>query len=366
MCRKFAVMRKAFEKYLLASTSTNNCHFNRIVHCFTMPSKRPSKDYIIQSRELLQQSFPHVSQQAIEFVFNDRSNLKFTDAYHQLKVLSADPAGKLEGAPDVQIHRRYPRRKKQLNTTNGDLCAEIDLIPELNQKLEPEIIELLGSSDDDDEEEGADPPMTHQLGEIVDLLNSDDDDVDDKSDLVECKVCYADVEPSEMYSCEVGEEHAVCKTCITRFVSEQLHGKDSLKFPCIGDAECDLEYQLALLDKALPDDLSKRVNERVFHEIAQAEGIWTCPGGCGHTGFVDGEFPWINCPGCSKSYCTSCNGIFHDGKTCDEVRIEKERLRDPRQKAYEAMSQACKRYCPHCKQEVRSRCLQLLSIKIHI
>ena len=137
-------------------------------------------------------------------------------------------------------------------------------------------------------------------------------------------------------------------------MSEQLHGKDSLEFRCIGSPDCQCEYSLALLDKALPDELSRQMNERTFHEIAQFPGMWKCPGGCGHTGFVDSELPSIYCPNCSKPYCTNCNDLFHDGKTCEEVQMEKVRMKDPKQKAHEAMSQACKRHCPHCNLEVRS------------
>ena len=323
-----------------------------------MPPKRATKAYLRQSRELLQNSFPCISDSAIEFVFNRRSNLNFTDAYHQLTAIATDLEGVLEGAPSIQVRRRHPRRKKPLDITDIDLCTEIELIPELNKKPALEVIEIADDSGGIDEEEGTDPPRAPEPHEIIYLLDSsDDEDEEDRSDLVECKVCYAEEESSEMHNCGFGEEHAVCKTCIGRFVSEQLYGKDSLKFSCIGDADCDHEYPLALLDKALPDDLKRQVNDRIYHEIAQAEGMWTCPGGCGHTGFVDGSFPWIHCPNCNKQYCTGCNNLFHHGKTCEEVRLEKERLKDPRQKAHEAMSQACKRHCPHCNQQVRSRCL---------
>ena len=148
---------------------------------------------------------------------------------------------------------------KRLDITDADLCAEIELIPELNQKPAPEIIEVPERSDN--EIEGADPPLTCKLNEIGELLGGGEEEQYSESNLIKCKVCYAEEEVSEMYNCELWKDHAVCKTCIGRFVSEQLHGKDSLSFRCIGDADCDCEYPLALLDEALSDDLKRQVTE---------------------------------------------------------------------------------------------------------
>ena len=80
----------------------------------------------------------------------------------------------------------------------------------------------------------------------------------------------------------------------------------------------------------------------------------TCPN-CAYIGFIEGNFPWIECPDCSiesgAKYCTKCNEIYHKNQTCQEVRNEKQRLKDPKHQAHEAMSKACKRFCPHCNQE---------------
>ena len=77
--------------------------------------------------------------------------------------------------------------------------------------------------------------------------------------------------------------------------------------------------------------------------------IRTCPS-CAYLGFFDGMLPtWINCPQCNKKHCTGCNEIYHQNQTCEQYRQEKERRKDPKHLAHEAMSQACKRSCPHCK-----------------
>ena len=77
----------------------------------------------------------------------------------------------------------------------------------------------------------------------------------------------------------------------------------------------------------------------------------TCPK-CAYIGFTGGgKYPWIKCPDCEVNYCTSCDEVFHGNKTCDEARRERELLKNPHHRAHEAMSQACKRRCPHCNQE---------------
>ena len=80
----------------------------------------------------------------------------------------------------------------------------------------------------------------------------------------------------------------------------------------------------------------------------------TCPQ-CAYIGFIEGNYPWIECPECivenKVKYCTQCNEIYHPKQTCEEAKIEQQRLKDPKHRAEEAMSQATKRYCPHCNLE---------------
>ena len=76
----------------------------------------------------------------------------------------------------------------------------------------------------------------------------------------------------------------------------------------------------------------------------------TCPE-CAYIGFIDQQYPWIKCSSCKKKYCTSCDKLYHKKKTCEEARKEAALQKDPKHRAHEAMSQACKRFCPHCSLE---------------
>lgn len=298
-----------------------------------------NKTYLIESREFLKHSFPRISCDTINFVFR-RNDFSFTEAFNRLTFIAAQygTVGNNFTLPEdpsirVFIKRERTQNNKQPRIKNADLINEVDLIPELNQKRRA--------------------PPRNEPKEIIELLDSDTEDEEEKKeDMIECKVCYEEFDAREMNSCGEDNEHLVCKDCIRRHVSEQLDGNGSLKFKCIGDVGCDCEYPLAKLEAVLPDDLNRRINEKTFFDIAQIEGMWQCPGGCGFVGFVDQDFPWIGCTTCNKQYCTKCNDRFHVGKTCDEVRMEKARLKDPKHRAHEAMSRACKRFCPHCNQDV--------------
>lgn len=314
-----------------------------------MAEQQRRKAYILQSRDFLKNTFVDVSDGVIEHIFNKRSNLNFTDAYHYLAAINSDPGHILEDAPNLRVLRRHPRRKVELSTDNDDLIDEISLIPELIQKPASRPNEVIEISDSEEEEEENRKPAASSFN----VIDSHTEIDVEKDDSVECNVCYADYEACEVYHCGFGEEHAVCKTCIGRFVSEQLHGNGSCRFKCIGDVDCESEYPLCLLEKVLPEDLNRQVTERAFHDIAQIDGMWQCPKGCGYVGFIEQQLPWVECPNCNKQYCTSCNEPMHHNRKCEELRLEKERLKDPKHKAHEAMSRACKRFCPHCQQEVR-------------
>jgi hypothetical protein len=302
-----------------------------------------SESYLRQSRELLKNSFPLISCNAIYFVFDSASNFNFSEAYRRLSTIQSEQSHTIENAPNIRVYLKHPRRKLKdsFNVTNANLLGEIDSIPELNEKQAapcPKKIDKISTA-------------SHPRG-VIEILDSDDEVEEEEENRVECRVCYADYDATEMHDCEADVGHFVCKLCITRHTSEQLHGKNNLEFKCIGDADCSNHYQLSFLAKILPEDLNRQVNERVFADFNELDGMWTCPAGCGYMGFSDAEYPCIECPTCAKQYCTSCNEEVHIGKTCDDVRMEIQRLKDPKQRAQEAMREACKRCCPHCNLEV--------------
>ncbi|KAL7541911.1 hypothetical protein ACHAXR_012249 [Thalassiosira sp. AJA248-18] len=296
-----------------------------------------NKQYAYQARLTLQNSFQRISCAAIDAIIRS-SDFKFTDAFNSLTnvmskhgTIDGDGAGHFDGFPQsIKIFIKQKRPEKTFQLTNPRLLDEIADIPELNTK---------------------------QNNRFVDEKVAEEkvDDAKDPELELECLCCYADYLLSEMMECSAGSGHFVCKTCINHFVSEQLDGNDSVTFKCIADAECVHKYPNETLDQdgVLSPRLKDRMNDRVFREMVKEAGLgneWTCPK-CAYIGFVDQAYPWINCPECNCNYCTSCNDVVHDNKTCEDARKEKVLLKDSKHQTHEAMSQACKRFCPHCNQE---------------
>jgi hypothetical protein len=256
---------------------------------------RPTKAYLDQSRGLLKNSFSQISVKAIEFIFNRRANLNFTEAHRLLTLIQADPHNILEDAPpNLQVLLKRPRQELQITITDALFLAEIELIPELNRKAPPEPREIIEISDSEEEEElklDAKPPARQphenieladtstEVREVIEFSDSEEEEEQDakpparkphENIELECKVCYGDYEASEMYHCERGRDHSVCKICLERFVSEQVHGNGILKFKCIGDVDCKCEYSPVLLETVLPEDLKRTITQRefmIFHRL---------------------------------------------------------------------------------------------------
>ena len=204
-----------------------------------------NQTYRRESRDLLKKSFPLISCNAINFIFDSKAKFNFSDAFRRLSFIQIHPDAIIEDEPDIRVFIEQPRRmaKQEFRVTDADLLVEIDSIPELNQKAS----------------------VNHPI-EIIDLTNDDDSEDEEKEARFECNVCYSDYAKSEIEDCEADEGHSVCKHCICRFVSEQLHGNGSLKFKCIGDVNCNREYLPALLEKVLPEDLNR--------QVILDDGIW--------------------------------------------------------------------------------------------
>jgi len=94
----------------------------------------------------------------------------------------------------------------------------------------------------------------------------------DESKIEVCLCCYGDYQQSNLKECATGSGHFVCDSCISMTLTNQI-GAGRFTVKCIGDADCKQEYSLALLDKVLTPELSKLLNDNVFHEMVKDEGI---------------------------------------------------------------------------------------------
>eukprot|EP00804_Cyclotella_cryptica_P015466 CCRYP_008077-RA/>CCRYP_008077-RA protein AED:0.23 eAED:0.32 QI:95/1/0.5/1/0.66/0.5/4/0/596 len=291
--------------------------------------------YLNQAKKTLKNTFPRISCAAIDVALRSSGN-NFSMAFTFLSQIESqrtgidgDGAGLFPNIPKrIKVFIKAERTKEGFPLNNHQLKVEIDAIPELKSKEETHV----ALRDEKDDDGAANNGM--------------------KEAQTECLCCYGEYPMSELRECNKGSSHYVCRQCIYHYVSEQLDGNGSTKFNCIVDPNCNCKYSMALLDQALSPKLSTRVNDRVFREELETAGMkcWKCPG-CAYIGFLEREYRWIACSQCNESYCTMCDDKVHKDRTCDEVRREKQRFQDPKHRAHEAMSQACKRFCPHCNQE---------------
>jgi len=104
-----------------------------------------------------------------------------------------------------------------------------------------------------------------RLGAAVVVTEKNDDSK------IECLCCYGEYQQSNLKECATGSGHFVCESCISMTVANQI-GAGRFTVKCIGDADCKQEYLLALLDKVLTPELSKLLNDNVFHEMVK-DGI---------------------------------------------------------------------------------------------
>ena len=295
-----------------------------------------SQTYRNQAKMLLENTFPRVSCKVIDIIFRGGGNYNFATTFHLISAInnSGDGAGQFHVIPkNVKVFIKADRPQKQFEVNDKELLAELENIPELPDAT----AQLL--------------TKTLDISTTIDLTT-----VDEKEEEKECLCCFGDYPLSSLKQCSSRAGHLVCTECIQRFVSEQLDGNGSTNFQCIGSDECPCKYSQVFLDGVLTPKLRKRVNEKVFQEeVSKAlggedSGLWKCPK-CTHMGYTDKKYPWIYCPECKVSYCTSCNEQAHGKQTCEEIRSQKLVQRDPKHLAHEVMSRACKRSCPNCHQE---------------
>ena len=307
----------------------------------------PSNVYKRQARQLLVNTFQRVSCQAIDAILS-MCKFNFTRSFYSISVINhqridnGDGRGQFNLIPKgVKVFVKKDRQKTHIEITDATLVGELDDISELNLKVAATTKQSVVTP-----KKSLKPAMT------IDLTADSSEDEEEKEEEKECLCCFGDYPVSALKQCSAGENHYVCRECIQRYVSEQLDGNGSTIFKCIVSADCACHYSLAFLEEVLSPRLKKRANERVaLEEIKKAGGgdIWQCPK-CAYMGFVDGKPTWILCPECNVMYCTCCDAS-HTGLTCDEFQRQKTVGKDPKHLAAEAMSNACKRCCPHCGQE---------------
>jgi TRIAD3 protein (E3 ubiquitin-protein ligase RNF216) len=222
--------------------------------------------YKNQAKKLLENTFPLISCAAINAVLKS-VDFSFADAFYILREIDETTRGKGDGAHEkairhlqhhpnnkIKVFLKHPRAKKRFSVREPLLLEEVACIDELNVKER-------------------DPPAP---------APNDDEDGEKENEnegaLVECGCCYGDYPAKDMKQCVANVGHIVCKTCISRYVSEQLDGNNCIQFQCIVDDSCGQIYPTTtVLDEILSPRLKRRTNDAIFRaqvEQAGVEGVW--------------------------------------------------------------------------------------------
>ena len=227
-----------------------------------------SRPYKIQARAYLVKYFRRISCRAIDVVLQE-FDYDFTHAFNTLltiqRLLEINTAvgdGNNEyrnevvaifpGMPrDVKVFIKNDRHiKKNISIADASLLQELANIPVLSETKENDLPVAAAKTEEDDDE--------------VEVLG-----------LLECGCCFMEYSPDCMVECTDRSGHFCCKECLERYVSEQLDGQGNTKFSCIIDSDCSQFYKLHVLDHVLPEELGRRVNERIFRDlVGQVEGSW--------------------------------------------------------------------------------------------
>eukprot|EP00731_Ephydatia_muelleri_P028498 Em0020g142a len=165
----------------------------------------------------------------------------------------------------------------------------------------------------------------------------------------ECACCYVEAVFEAMVQCEEG--HLFCASCLEMYVKEATYGAGKTEILCLS-AECKARVPKSQLQRALPDDLLAKFEERQQEEVIRLAGIpglFRCPS-CGVAAEMPVQEKVFKCPNarCLKETCRQCGNNWDDhfGIPCKEMESRDDTKY--RISIEELMTKAKIRYCHRC------------------
>ncbi|XP_019617560.1 PREDICTED: E3 ubiquitin-protein ligase RNF216-like [Branchiostoma belcheri] len=119
--------------------------------------------------------------------------------------------------------------------------------------------------------------------------------------MIECGCCYGEVTFEDMVQCYDG--HLFCVDCLKNYTKEKVFGSGQASLSCMTDG-CDSTFPMGQLEKALPENMLKKYEERLEEEninLAGLDDLVRCPS-CDYAILAEGDkvFRCQN-PECMKS-----------------------------------------------------------------
>eukprot|EP00095_Tigriopus_kingsejongensis_P012636 maker-scaffold1516_size37830-snap-gene-0.8 protein:Tk12636 transcript:maker-scaffold1516_size37830-snap-gene-0.8-mRNA-1 annotation:"probable e3 ubiquitin-protein ligase rnf144a isoform x2" len=146
-----------------------------------------------------------------------------------------------------------------------------------------------------------------------------------------CKICLVDVPMRETFKLQ-NCGCSFCKECLNQYVCfEIMEGAYDISCP---DSECDKQgvIQLTEMEPMIGTEMLEKYQKfRLNTEVALDSNRTWCPAAnCNTICHVcedpakdnDGSAGPVECPSCSKEFCSKCSGNWHAGKTCKQYGEE--------------------------------------------
>ena len=164
---------------------------------------------------------------------------------------------------------------------------------------------------------------------------------EEEENMIDCCCCYMPYPIIEMVPCPEG--HLTCRRCIQMSIETALgEGRVRTDCPCVDG--CNSKISMRELERVLPENLIKRLNEtESLNAISEMDipGLQTC-WRCGYKVIDESEDSPFICPKCNEETCKKCGKKHHQGRTCEEADL------DPNRIVEKKMSEAIVKQCPKC------------------
>ncbi|KAI8512126.1 hypothetical protein Bbelb_087650 [Branchiostoma belcheri] len=271
--------------------------------------------------------------------------------------------------PDAQVNSPQPRvnKRRSLETQNGQ-CDEVQVSledergPHHTRTFTVRLLKLVrvkGTLDKKNlckelkEEMAFVEERTRQQKEEADhllALRLNEEQYEAAGQMIECGCCYGEVTFEDMVQCYDG--HLFCVDCLKNYTKEKVFGSGQASLSCMTDG-CDSTFPMGQLEKALPENMLKKYEERLEEEninLAGLDDLVRCPS-CDYGAILAEGDKVFRCqnPECMKQTCRHCKEDWaeHFGIPCKEV----ERADDTkfRTSIEEKMTEAKIRTCHQCK-----------------
>lgn len=161
------------------------------------------------------------------------------------------------------------------------------------------------------------------------------------NDVVTCSVCYETCPRPITAFCHRDENHIICDSCLTKYISTELFDSGKATTKCV---LCpDGKYAIAKLQDILPEKTMTVFTCLEAKAALLAAGITetmhTCK--CGNSVILADDATIHKCVECGHATCVLCNEESHLPLRCDQV----EHFTAARKKMEEAMTAALVRKC---------------------